>query len=352
MAVETRTLPWAWYADPDVARRERDAIFRCAWQYAGRTEELTAPGSFLACHAGGLPAVVTRDHDGTLRAFANVCRHRGALVASGAGERGTLQCPYHAWTYGLDGGLRAAPRSRDDEGFERSELGLVPMSVGTWGPFLFVNPDSEAPPLAEALGDLPAVVRERGLDVDALRFHHRVAYEIRANWKIALENYLECYHCQLNHPGLVEVIDERRMVLDAAGLRASQFVPAHPRALAGEAPYDLSGGRPDGQFHLLFPALKLNVLPGPANLSIGPVWPVGADRCRGFLDYWFAPGADEAWIADLLAMDDLVGAEDTALVEGAQTGTASGLVAEGRLLGEPERLIAYFQAYVRERLEG
>jgi nitrite reductase/ring-hydroxylating ferredoxin subunit len=352
MEVETRTLPWAWYADPDVARRERDAIFRRAWQYAGRIEELTAPGSFLACHAGGLPVVVTRDDDDTLRAFANVCRHRGAVVATGAGERGTLQCPYHAWTYGLDGGLRAAPRTRDDDGFDRDQLGLVPMAVDTWGPFLFVNPDAGCAPLAEALGDLPDVVREHGLDVDALQFHQRFDYEIQANWKIALENYLECYHCQLNHPGLVSVIDERRLVLDAAGLRASQFVPAHPRALAGDAPYDLTGGVPAGQNHLLLPALKINVLPGPPNLSIGPVWPVGPERCRGFLDYWFAPGADPDWIADLLAMDDLIGAEDTALVEGAQAGTASGLVQEGRLVGEAERLIAYFQAYVRERLDG
>ena len=101
------------------------------------------------------------------------------------------------------------------------------MAVGTWGPFVFVNPDPDAPPLAEALGDLPDVVAAHGLDVGALRFHHRVEYEIRANWKIALENYLECYHCQLNHPGLVSVIDDRR--LDARGERAARE-PVQPRA--------------------------------------------------------------------------------------------------------------------------
>src|SRR4029079_18132822 len=105
---------------------------------------------------------------------------------------------------------------------------LVPMAVGTWGPFVFVNPDPAAGPLSEALGDLPAIVREHGLDVDALVFHHRVEYEIRANWKIAVENYLECYHCRLNHPGLVSVIDDRRLALEAAALRASQFNPVHP----------------------------------------------------------------------------------------------------------------------------
>jgi phenylpropionate dioxygenase-like ring-hydroxylating dioxygenase large terminal subunit len=338
-----RTLPWSWYADPAVAERERAAIFRRAWQYAGRYDELTAPGSFAAARVGGLPVVLTRDRDDMLRAFANVCRHRGSLVATGAAERGTLQCPYHAWTYGLDCCLRAAPRS--EPGFERERLGLAPMAVGTWGPFVFVNPDAAAAPLEQALGDLPAVVREHGLDVDALRFHHRVEYEIRANWKIALENYLECYHCRLNHPGLVSVIDDRRLTMQAAGLRASQFNPAHPD-------FDVGGGLAQGQFHLLFPSLKVNVQPGPANLSIGPVWPVAPDRCRGFLDYFFAPDASGDWIASFLEFDAQVGAEDTALVEGAQAGAGSGLVAEGRLIAHDEQLIAHFQAYVRERLGG
>ena len=160
---------------------------------------------------------------------------------------------------------------------------------------------------------------------------------------VALENYLECYHCQLNHPGLVTVIADRRLTLETRGLRASQFNPAHPD-------FDVGDGNPRAQFHLLFPSLKVNVEPGPANLSIGPVWPVAPDRCRGFLDYFFAPDASEDWIAEFLAFDDQVGAEDTALVEGAQAGAGSGLVPDGRLLAHDEQLIAHFQAYVRERL--
>ncbi len=335
-----RSYPWSWYSSPEIAELERERIFRRAWQYAGRYEELTAPGSFAAVTVGGLPVVLTRDRDDALRAFANVCRHRGSVVASGAGERGTLQCPYHAWTYGLDGRLRAAPRGD----FELDGLGLAPLAVGRWGPFVFVNPDAGARPLADALGDLPAVVAEHGLDLASLRFHHRVEYEIRANWKIALENYLECYHCQINHPGLVTVIDDRRLVLEARGLRASQFNPAHPD-------FDVRGGLRGAQFHLLFPSLKVNVEPGPPNLSIGPVWPVAPDRCRGYLDYFFAPDAAEDWIAELLEFDDQVGAEDTRLVEAAQAGAGSGLVPEGRLLAHDEQLIAHFQAYVREHLK-
>ena len=159
-----------------------------------------------------------------LRAFLNVCRHRGFPVAEGAGSRETLQCPYHAWTYGLDGSLRTAPRSDEEPGFRRDELGLVPVAVDTWGPFVFVNVGPEPEPLADALGSMPAQVAELGLDVDDLVFHSRWDADIEANWKIVCENFLECYHCQVAHPAFAEVIDTstEAYALDAtAGSRAS-----------------------------------------------------------------------------------------------------------------------------------
>ena len=131
--------------------------------------QLDGPGSFFPARAGGLPVVVTLDADGALRAFVNVCRHRGAIVASAPARRGTLHCPYHAWTYGLDGALRAAPRSDLEPCFERDALGLGPVAVDTWGPFVFVCADADAEPPDAALGDLPAVVAEYGLDVGGLR---------------------------------------------------------------------------------------------------------------------------------------------------------------------------------------
>src|SRR3954447_23782179 len=270
---DARTLPFSWYGDEAVLREERTRIFARSWQYAGRAAQVAAPGSVLATGAGGVPVVVTRDGDGELRAFMNVCRHRGALVATAPGRRGTLQCPYHAWTYGLDGALRAAPRSAVEPCFERDELGLRPVAVDTWGPFVFVNADPLAAPLAAALGDLPDVVAAGGLDVDGLRFHVRYRYELRANWKIAVENYLECYHCAVNHPGFVDAVDERALRLEAGATRLSQFAPVHPRAVATRAPYDVRGPLATSQFHLLLPAMKFNVCPGPPNLSIGPVWP-------------------------------------------------------------------------------
>ena len=351
--VETslRTLPYRWYTDPRVAEIERDRIFRRTWQYAGHLGELDGPGSFFPTHAGGLPVVVTLDGDGTLRALVNVCRHRGALVATASARRGTLQCPYHAWTYGLDGALRAAPRSDLEPCFDRDALGLLPVSVDTWGPFVFVNPDPEAELLAAALGDLPEVVASHGLDVDALEYRQRYPYELRANWKIAVENYLECYHCAINHPGFVDAVDDRALRLEIGPTRLSQFAPVHARALERLKPYDVRGELDTSQFHILLPAMKFNVSPGRPNLSIGPLWPSAPDRCAGYLDYFFAPGVSEEWVAEFTERDFQVGAEDVALVEGVQAGASSGALPDGRLLEVSESLIGAFQAYVRAQVQ-
>jgi len=345
------TLPFSWFADPEIFRAEQERIFAHTWQYAAPTSWVSEPGEFATCHAGLVPIVVVRDHDGRLNGFVNICRHRATEVAQGRGKRETLQCPYHAWTYGLDGALRAAPRSDLEPCFDRDALGLLPVSVDTWGPFVFVNSDPEAEPLAATLGDLPEVVASHGLDVEALAFRRRYPYELRANWKIAVENYLECYHCAVNHPGFVDAVDDRALRLETGRTRLSQFAPVHARALERLEPYDVRGELDTSQFHILLPAMKFNVSPGRPNLSIGPLWPVAPDRCAGYLDYFFAPGVSEAWLAEFTAWDFQVGAEDVALVEGVQAGAASGALADGRLLEVTEGLIAAFQAHVRARVE-
>ena len=201
-----RTLPYDWYTDPAVLRLEQERVFRRHWQYAGRAAQVAEPGQYFTGRAGDVPVVVVRGRDGALNGFVNVCRHRGSLVCEGEGRRETLQCPYHAWTYDLDGTLRAAPRSEAEPGFDRADFPLLPVQVDLWGPFVFVNPELGAPPLAEALGDVPALVADV-LDVDALRFLHRSESSLEANWKVCCENYLECYHCAVAHPGFSKVVD-------------------------------------------------------------------------------------------------------------------------------------------------
>jgi choline monooxygenase len=347
------TLPYSWYSDPEILRREQERIFRGSWQYVGHLGELEGPGSYFTTRAGRTPVVVTRARDGELRAFLNVCRHRGFPVASGAGVRETIQCPYHAWTYGLDGSLRAAPRSDEEPDFPKSELGLCAIAVDTWGPFVFANTSRDCEPLAEALGSMPAQVAELGLDVDSLVFYTRWEAEYEANWKITCENFLECYHCQVAHPQLSEVIDTsaEAYALSTDGRLSSQRGPTRetPRTRM-----HLDGELPRSQFHFLWPNLGVNIFPGRPNISIGPMIPLTADRTYRYLDYFFGPDVDQAWIDELMAFDDQVGREDRELVEGVHRGMAGAgdSLEHGVLMGRSEQLIGHFQSLTRAALEG
>jgi phenylpropionate dioxygenase-like ring-hydroxylating dioxygenase large terminal subunit len=343
------TLPWSWYADSAVLDLEQRRIFQRSWQYAGRADEVAEPGSFFTTRAGQVPIVVVRDEGGRLHALLNVCRHRGSLVCEGAGKRATLQCPYHAWTYGLDGRLLAAPRAAREGGIDTQELGLVPLRVDTWGPFVFVNADLDAEPLADVLEDVPERIAAAGVDIGALRFLERSESEVQANWKLCAENFLECYHCPVAHAGFSAVIDvsPAAYLLEPGRRRLSQSGPPRPEPRGS---YDPTGEVERGQFHLLFPTTVVNVMPGRANLSIGPMLPLSPTKTYRFLDYFVAPDVDESWTAEMLAFDAQVGAEDTRLVERVQQGVSSGLLAEGRLLPESERLVAHFQALVVEAL--
>jgi choline monooxygenase len=312
--------------------------------------QVAEPGSFFTFQAGPVPLVVVRDRTGGLNAFVNVCRHRGHPVAVGSGQRATLQCGYHAWTYGLDGKLRAAPRSQGEPGFDPSELSLVPAQVDTWGPLVFVNPDAGAPPLADTLRELPELVASGGVDVDAVAFRRRSESGVDANWKVVCENFLECYHCAVAHPGFSAMIDVAPDAyrLEAGETFSSQFGPLREN---GNAAYDPSGEVERGQFHFLWPNMGINIFPGRPNLSIGPIVPVAPGRTERFLDYFFAADADDAWVEELLAFDDQVGREDRALVEAVQRGVAAGVLEQGRLLEGAEVLIADFQRKVADALQ-
>ncbi|MDX6472201.1 MAG: choline monooxygenase [Gaiellaceae bacterium] len=336
------TLPYSWYADPEILRREQERIFRSSWQYVGHLGQLPGPGTFFTARAGRTPVVVTRSRDGALNALLNVCRHRGFPVAEGAGARATLQCPYHAWTYELDGSLRSAPRSEEEPHFPKDELGLCRVAVDTWGPFVFVNAQRDAEPLAEALGSMPAQVAELGLDVDSLVFYTRWETEVAANWKIVCENFLECYHCQVAHPQLASVLDvsAESYALSTDGRLSSQHGAPREGAATRMA---LDGELPRSQFHFLWPNLGVNIFPGRPNISIGPMVPVAPDRTYRFLDYFFGPGVGQEWIDELMAFDDQVGVEDRDLVEGVHRGIASGGLEHGYLMGRSEQLIGHFQ---------
>lgn len=350
-----KTLPLSWYTDPAVAAAEMDRIYSRTWQYIGRAADVAEAGQFVTADVAGRPIVVVRDRDGSLNAFHNVCRHRAAkVVLQECGRQRTLQCHYHAWTYGLDGSLRGAPRSRCESGFPQAELGLRRASAATWGPFLFANLHESPEPLETQLADVPALTAGAGIDVDNLTFHYRVEYDLKCNWKVAIENYLECYHCPNAHPGFSHVLDTDmaayRLALEPT--MAWQNGPLRP--LGGAAPGSGYTGRdgavPEGRYFAVFPNMKVNINPGLPNLSVGPMVPTGPDTCHGFLDYYFGPDVSQQWIDDMMVFDNEVGAEDTVLVESVQEGIRSGTLAQGRIMLESEKLIAGYQNWVLNQL--
>ena len=350
MRFEPAGIPWAWYSDPEILRLEQERIFGRSWQYVGHTGQVEKPGDVVVAQAGAIPVLVTRDEAGELHGLLNVCRHRGSIVVDEPGNRKSLQCPYHAWTYGLDGALRAAPRAEREGGIDLAALSLVRLALGRWGPFLFVNPEPGASPLAELLGELPELVASAGIDVDRLRFHHRGAAELAANWKLVCENFLECYHCPVAHPGFSALVD---VSPEAYGLEQGRWHSSQLGSVRQNGRgLDVDGNVEHGQFHFLWPNLVLNIYPGRANLSLGPIAPLAPERTGRFLDYFFGEEVEQRWIDELLAFDEQVGREDAALVERAQRGVRAGVVEHGALLPQSERLIVHFQALMAEALAG
>jgi choline monooxygenase len=349
-------LPARWYSDEHVLRAEHERIFSRSWQLACRIEQVREPGSFAAGRVGHVPIVVVRDREGVLRGFVNVCRHRNHLVASGEGCRATLQCPYHAWTYALDGSLVRAPRSDREPGFDLADFSLLPVAVDTWGPWVFANPAADAAPLADTLAGVAELVAESGVGLDTLVFDRRVEWDYPVNWKNALENYLECYHCAVAHPGLAKVVDvdvDAYSLVERA-LSSSQFAEVRAGVLDGSrpAPYRPHGEVARAQYHWLWPNTTINIEPGRPNLSIDVTYPTAAGRSIGFTDYWFGPDVSDDEKDELFRFSQQVGHEDASLVEHVQAGLDSGMVPQGRILPHSEQLIGHFQRLVHDALTG
>jgi choline monooxygenase len=349
---EGYTLPADWYTREDVFDAEKRQIFHHCWQYVGLKEQVARRGDFLTYAAGDVPVVVVRDDEERVRAFANVCRHRGSqLVLETSGNRKSIQCHYHAWTYGLDGRLRAAPGSKSESGFDASDYALVPIQVDTWGPFIFVNPDTSTAPLAEILGDLPRLVAATGIDLDAIRCRKSDSYEIAANWKVVVDNFLECYHCPVAHPGFADLLDLDNYHIREYEYFSTQTGSVNESARKGrENLYTIGDGVEDGFYAYLWPNFMLNIYPGPGNVSLNLILPVSTGQTRAEYRYCFVDAVDDATVDEFVSFIDQVQREDTVLCESVQRGLQSGFFDQGKLLLSREKALRHFQKLVHHFL--
>ena len=327
-----RTLPYSWYTDPEILRREQERIFAAEWQYVGHTGQLAEPGYFATARRPHARRRHTRPRRRAPRLRQRLPpprlrRRRGR--GSAARRCSARTTPGRTGSTAGSAQRRAATRSRTSR---RTSSASCPSPSDTWGPFVFANARPEPEPLADALGSLPAQVAELGLDVDSLVHHSRWEAEVEANWKIVSENFLECYHCQVAHPGFSEVVD----VSSDAYVLSTDGTPLDPaRPAAHATPED---ELPRAQFHFLWPNLGINIFGGRPNISIGPIVPLTPERTYRFLDYFFGPDVDQAWIDDLLAFDDQVGREDACSSRACSAASASGALEHGVVMGRSEQL--------------
>lgn len=304
-------LPAEAYFAQDWFDREQEQLFGRTWRYAGMTGDYARPGSYRSVQAGRHPLVVVRGHDGVLRAFHNVCRHRGAAVLPGDGRvRRNIVCPYHNWTYGLDGCLLAVTQRREVEPHDRSTLGLHPAALEVWRGLVFVHPDPDAEPLLEWLGDLPDRIApydaEELVDVPA-----RETRTMRANWKVFVENALDNYHLGYVHRENLSDWDHKRQEQHACGRRHWFFY--EPPLVPGLLPQrEVEAGlriiSPDTRWYgssygMIFPNLFL--LSGPGYWAFAEVTPLGAEETRVELRVRVLPGQTGRIV--VRAVRDMVG---------------------------------------------
>jgi choline monooxygenase len=351
-----RTLAAADYTDPAIFTREKAAIFGRTWQLVAHATDLLRPGDFVPVTILDQPVVLVHDLDGTLRGFHNVCRHRAGQVALTKGNRRSLQCRYHGWTYGLDGSLRTCPEMEETADFDKADFGLVPVRVERFGPFVFANLDLAAPALAEVLGAIPAEVAAAGFDLDRMSRVERRDYLVACNWKVYVDNYLEGYHIPIAHPGLFREIDYDAYRVETFHHYSKQHAPIRDlrpgEELGRDRRYVRSAeGETDALYYWIFPNVMFNLYPD--NVQTNVIVPLAPDRTLTIFEWYYAaPGTPEGWesMQQAIAFSDEVQHEDIVLCEQVQRGLASRVYEYGRFSAKRENGVHHFQELVREHL--
>ena len=327
---EASTIPAPWYFDARIAELERASVFSATWQVVGRVDQVREIGQFFTTELAGEPLVVVRGEDGFLRAFFNVCRHHAAaVVPEPHGCARQFRCPYHGWTYGIDGALKGMVEFEGVCDFDRSKNGLVPIRVETWENFVFVNLDAHAPSLGSFLGVVPDLVAPLELS-KKLHFFDRRVYTLHCNWKVYVDNYLDGgYHVPHAHKGLSSVIEYTKYTIENFPRACLQSSPLSADA-ASEA--GVAATRQGRAFYLwIYPNFMINAYEGVMDTNL--VLPLAIDRCAVVFDYYFADtgGAAEARNKESIAVSEKVQDEDMAICDSVQRGLGSRAYVAGRL---------------------
>jgi len=353
-----RTLPGRYYTTPEILSEEAERIFRRQWICVGRAEAIAGAGDYVVVEIAGESIIVLRDQTGERRAFYNVCRHRGTRLCEATHGRlsETIQCPYHAWTYALDGRLIGAPHMNEVAGFEKKEYPLHRVALAEWEGFLFVNLARDAEPLAEAFA--PLMDRFARYNLAKLRTVRRIDYEVGANWKLILQNYNECLHCPTIHP---ELSTKLPYTSGANDLIEGPFLggymeikaPNESATLTGRACALPLGDLPDADrrrafYYALFPTMMLSLHPDYAVFYT--VWPKAAMESRVVCEWMVHPDSPAAPgynIADAEEFWDRTNRQDWHICGQSQQGVSSRMYQPGPYSPRESIPAAWDREYLR-----
>jgi Rieske 2Fe-2S family protein len=359
------TLPTRWYLDPEHHRRELEAFWYRHWLCVGRDEDLPRPRDYRLVRIGEQTVLIARDLGGRLRAFHNTCRHRGSALCSEPRGRlpgASIVCPYHGWTYSLEGELLGAPRHQvSPSDFRRQDHPLYPVAVGSWAGFVFVNLlGGGAPPLTDALGSMPRDLAHWPLA--GLRVGHRVVCEVACNWKVFWENFSECLHCPVVHPELIRLVPAyARGLMDASEDPTGGTAPglaegAVTWTLDGTSHLPAFGGldaeeRRRGQTFGVLPPSAF-VVAHVDYVRLARMLPRGPERMELAMDWLFDPevlARDDFDRAHAAALGERVMEQDARVCERNQEGLHCAPHGRGVLLPQ-EYAVLEFQRWIRQGL--
>lgn len=369
--LKTTLLPASWYLDPEVFAREQEILFHRSWLHVGHTSRIPETGDYLTYEIGGQSIIVLRGSAGRIRAFYNVCRHRASQLLEGEGSVARIICPYHGWTYDLDGSLVAARHTEKVEGFDRSCWGLRSVRLERIAGFLFVCLDDEAPSMTEAYPGLADMLYGCEPEIERLVHAHRMTYDIACNWKIAVENYSEAYHVRTVHPGLYRGFDMESGCWEIHDL----YTLLHLRdATSSQSLTDiLNDGRDDDRqaydWHgaertdlpsiWVWPMVMFERMPGRAGLFTYNHVPMGPERTLQVVDFYFPDRELGEQDRQQIEYVDLVRREDLGTIERVQRGIRSKGWGKGPLMIGPdvapewtESALLHFQNIVWQHLQG
>ena len=360
------TLPGHFYTDPQIFALEQAKIFEDMWFCAIRASDVPHPGSFRTVQVGSESIIISRSRKGEVRAFFNICRHRGIkLCMADSGDVGrAFQCPYHAWTYDLDGKLIAAPNLTKMPDIDRQEYGLKKVHLREWLGYVWVSladepPSFEATVLQEVVDRLGELANLEHYEVEKLAVGRRIVYDVQANWKLIIENFMECYHCATIHPELTEVLPEF-----ADGL-AAQFFVNHGAAFGD----DIKGFTIDGSAGLdeipsidpdqerkyyaitIKPQVFVNMVPD--HIIFHRMYPMAADRTIVECDWLYLPSVVEQGkdVSKSVELFDRVNRQDFDACERCQPAMSSRVYRDGGVLVPSEHHIGVFHDWLQDKIK-